>query len=139
MQLAGQSLAGKSLPAPSLGVEAGSPSPAAFPPFPSSFCSSWDVVEHSGDKEEQGHPHASSPVSVWQRGWVPCQGGQEEPCGPQQPLLSPPHRGSLMAVLRTHVSTLSHSPCCPNSSLRLCPPGQRGLGTGEMGTRPTGQ
>ncbi|RLV94441.1 hypothetical protein DV515_00013147 [Chloebia gouldiae] len=23
--------------------------------------SSWDVVEHSGDKEEQGHPHASSP------------------------------------------------------------------------------
>lgn len=33
-------------------------------------------MEHGRNKEEQGHPHASSPVSVWQRGWVPCQGGR---------------------------------------------------------------
>ncbi|NXB04655.1 CDHR4 protein, partial [Cnemophilus loriae] len=43
------------------------------------LCSSWDVGEHSGGKEEQGHPHASSPVSVCQRGWVPCQGGRKSP------------------------------------------------------------
>lgn len=48
--LAGQNLAGRLLPVASLGVEAGSPSLTAFPPFPFSFCSSWDVVEHSGAK-----------------------------------------------------------------------------------------
>lgn len=49
--------------------------------------------------------------------------------------VSPPHRDSSMAMPRTHVSVLSHS---PNSSFGLCPPGQRGLGAGEMGTKPTG-
>ncbi|NWI75072.1 CDHR4 protein, partial [Dryoscopus gambensis] len=48
-------------------------------PLPSSFCSSWDVMEHSRVEEEQGHPHASSPVSVCQRWWVPCQGGRKSP------------------------------------------------------------
>ncbi|NWV88982.1 CDHR4 protein, partial [Machaerirhynchus nigripectus] len=43
------------------------------------LCGSWDAVEHSGAKEEQEHPHASSPVSVCQRQWVPCQGGRKSP------------------------------------------------------------
>ncbi|NWU26614.1 CDHR4 protein, partial [Dyaphorophyia castanea] len=48
-------------------------------PLPSSFCSSWDAVEHSGGREEQGHPHASTPVSACQRRWVPFQGGRKSP------------------------------------------------------------
>ncbi|KAJ7417512.1 cadherin related family member 4 [Pitangus sulphuratus] len=66
--------------------------------------SSWDVVEQSGGKEEQGHPHANSQGQF--------DGRAQDPRECPVPW---PH------------------------SLGLCPPGQRALETGEMGTSPPGQ
>ena len=75
-QLAVQSLAGNPLPAASLRVEAGDPSPTAYSPLaPSSLCSSWDVVEQSEGEEERGRPHAGSPVSVYHGGEGGCPAG----------------------------------------------------------------
>lgn len=59
-------------------------------------------------------------------------GVQEGALRPSAPSpVSPLHRGSSMAVPRTRVSALSHSP----GSLRLCPSGQRGLGDRRDGHR----
>ncbi|XP_071669153.1 cadherin-related family member 4 isoform X8 [Patagioenas fasciata] len=66
--------------------------------------SSWDVEEQRGSEEEQGHPQANSMVSVCHnseggcpaKAWVGTL-GHSAPA-----LTSPLHRGSLMAVRRTH-------------------------------------
>lgn len=95
------------------------------PPLaPSSLCSSWDVVEQRGGEEERGRPHAGSPVSVCHGSEMGCPavGTGKHPKGLST--LSCLHRGSLMAVPRTHVSALSHGP----SSLGLPPSGQSGPG-----------
>ncbi|XP_054072287.1 cadherin-related family member 4 isoform X2 [Rissa tridactyla] len=64
--------------------------------------SSWDVVEQRGGEEERGRPHAGSPVSVCHGSEMGCPavGTSKHPKGLST--LSCLHRGSLMAVPRTH-------------------------------------